>query len=274
MLGRQAPKGPSHHDEPLCSTHCNDPCPPCPEPAPGAPAEMWPGPRGAWEEPRLSSFKCSMGFRASRPGHSSAATCSSTRHTQRDRDTHGYNTHRDRDRRRHRHVYTHRLHGAHFLSVNSCHAPCHSGCPWPLRLARLRFIQWPMARGGLCGSPSQALKGHGDLTQLLPPEPALELNPCSALAQGGSQPPLHRSRREAALGLRNKTFILSGDGANVVLTTSEHWLLLGLQIVPLFGDAVQGVPDSRLFPGVVGEHHVPKAAVVQGPVHCTKDGTR
>lgn len=87
-------------------------------------------------------------------------------------------------------------------------------------------------------------------------------------------PVFHSSRREAALGLQNKTFILSGYGTNVVPTISEHWLLLGLQIVPLFGSAVQGVPDSRLSPCVVGEHHVPQTAVVQGPVHCAKDGTR
>ena len=75
---------------------------------------------------------------------------------------------------------------------------------------------------------------------------------------------------EEALRLQNKTFTLSSY-VRMARAASDCYLPLGLHLVPLFRHAV---PVSRLSCGVVVEHHLPKAAVVQGLLHCTKDGTR
>lgn len=116
------------------------------------------------------------------------------------------------------------------------------------------------------------LKGHGDLTPLLPPVPALDLHPPAPLPHPGEVPAPQSLRNECkeALGLQKTTFTLSSY-VQMARAASDCYLLLGLQLVPFFRHAV---PVSRLSCGVVAEHHLPKAAVVQGLLHCTKDGTR
>lgn len=118
---------------------------------------------------------------------------------------------------------------------------------------------------------SRVLKGHSDLTPLAPPTSALDLHP-PAPPHHPREVPVPQSLSnecEKALRLENKTFTLSSY-VQMARAASGCRLLLGLQLLPLFGRAV---PVPRLSCSVVTERHLPKAAVVQGLLHCTKDGT-